>query len=185
MRVAPKHGREPAVEVPPHRELLARRLGVPVEDPDPGRALAKLGEERIDRAEGIVLLGHEDSPEGVHDERPVADDPARARIARRQVQRANAEVERIDLLEEGPLVPDVVPVGDHVGARVADLTSDLTGEPRAAGGVLAVHDHEVDASFAPDGGEKRGDGLAAGLSDDIADEEDPHAEVSKGARSAD
>ena len=158
---------------------------MPVEDADPRRALAELREERVDRTERIVLLGHEDAPERIDDEHSVLDDPAFTGISRGQVQRPDAELERVDLFEKGALVPDMVSVGDDVGARTVDLACDLTREARTAGGVLTIQDHEIDVSFAPDRGEQCGNGLAAGLSDNVADEEDPHTEVSKGARSAD
>src|SRR4029079_16407166 len=98
--------------MPPHRELLARGLRVPVEDADLRRAVAELREKRIDRAERIVLLRHEDSSDRVHHERTLPDDPALARIPRREVQRTNAILACIDLLQETALVPHVVAVRD-------------------------------------------------------------------------
>ena len=39
------------------------------------------------------------------------------------------------------------PSRDHVGARGEDLVRELRGEPDAVGGVLAVHDAEVDVEL--------------------------------------
>src|SRR5207302_3154439 len=97
-------------------------------------------------------------------------EPAFAWIPRRQVQRPDAEGERVDLFQEGPLVPDVVAVGDDVGARFVDLAGDLSGESGTAGGVLAVDDHEVDGALARDHGHECPTGLTTALPHHIADE---------------
>src|SRR5436853_270178 len=89
--------RIPRLWLPLHRELLARRFRMPIEDADLRRAVAELREERIDRAERIVLIGHEDAPDRVDDERTFLDDPAFAGIPRREVQRPDAVLERVDL----------------------------------------------------------------------------------------
>ena len=83
------------------------------------------------------------------------------------------------------MVPHVIPVGDDVRTGIMDLARDLTRQPRTPRGVLAVDDDEVDPPFAFDRRDERRDRLTAGLTDDIADEEDPHRDVSKGARSVD
>ena len=147
---------------------------MPVEDADFRRAVAELREERVDRAEGVVLIGHEDAPDRVHDERTFLDDPTFAWIPRREVQRPDAVLERVDLFEKAPLVPDVVSVRDDVRASVVDLARDLAGQARATGGVLAVDDDEVDAAFALQGGNERANRLTTRLSDDVAHEQDSH-----------
>jgi hypothetical protein len=95
-------------------------------------------------------------------------------VPRREVERPQAVLERVDLLQERPLVPNVVAVGDHVRTGFADLPRDLRGQAGPARRVLAVHDAEVDPSLAPELRHERRHRLAAGLADDVADEEDPH-----------
>ena len=180
MGVAAEDRREAPVEMPAHRELLARRFGVPVEDAHLRRALAQLFQEQVERAERVVLLGHEHATYGVCDERPFRDRPAASRIPRRKVERPHAEVQRIDLLEEDALIPHVVAVRDDVRARFTELGRDLAGEPAAARCVLAVDDREVDPALGTDLWNERRHGLPSGFADDIADEENPH--LSRAAR---
>jgi hypothetical protein len=69
----------------------------------------------------------------------------------------------------------VVSVRDDVRAGVAQLARDFAGEPGATRGVLAVENAEVDLSLPLDGREQRRDRLTSGLTDDVADKEDPQA----------
>ena len=173
--MAADDGGKPSVEVPPHRELLARGLRVPVEDAHLRRALAELRQQPIQGAEGIVLVRHEHAADRVHDESALRDEPATAGIARRKVQRTERVVERVDLLEERALVPHVVPVRDDIGAGRSDLVRDRRREPGSTGRVLAVHDREADLALVLDAGQQRRETLPPRPPDHVADEEDPHA----------
>jgi hypothetical protein len=150
VRVRADDGREATVEVPAHGDLLARGFGVPVEDAHPWRIPAQLIEKTVDRAERIVRRRHERATDRVHDEYVLDHDPTTSGIARREIDRPDREWEQLDVVEELPLVPDVVPVGDDVRAVGVELARDVGGESRAARGVLTIHDREVDAPILSD-----------------------------------
>jgi hypothetical protein len=68
--------------------------------------------------------------------------------------------------------PHVVSERDHVGARREQALGDLRREPRAVGGVLSVHDAEVDVQLLAQGRQPLFDGAATGRAEDVRDEEE-------------
>ncbi len=90
-----------------------------------------------------------------------------------------------DELERLALVPDVIAGGDHVDARRQDLEHVLARDAGAARGVLAVGDHEVGVVMRGERPHVPADQIAAGATDDVADEEQFHPRdgVSIGTRS--
>src|SRR2546427_7884317 len=143
-------GREAAVEMPAHRDLLTRRLGVPVENAHARRVAPELFEQRVDRAERVVRRRHEGAADGIHDEDILDHDPAAPRIARREIDRPDREREELDVVEELPLIPDVIPIRDDVRAVRVELARDVGGKSCSTRGVLAVHDREVDLALRAD-----------------------------------
>jgi len=64
--------------------------------------------------------------------------------------------------------------GDRIGAGVDQLMVDRLGDAEAAGGVLAVDDHEIERPVGDQLGQQVGNGEAPGTADDVADEENAH-----------
>ena len=64
--------------------------------------------------------------------------------------------------------------GDYVGSEIEELFGDGGGDAEAAGGVFAVDDEEIDGVGFQDVGEMFADDVAAGRTEDIADEKDVH-----------
>src|SRR5687768_11478464 len=172
VRVGTDDGGEAAVEMPAHRDLLARRFGVPIENADARGVAAELIEEAVEGAERVVGGRHERPSDRVHHKNVLDHDPPSSRIAGREVDRPDREREQLDVVEELALVPDVVPVRDHVRAGGIELARDVGREPRAARGVLTVHDREVDPIFLADLREERLDRVAPRTTNDVANKQD-------------
>jgi len=66
----------------------------------------------------------------------------------------------------------VVAKRHHVCARGQELVRELRRQPRAVGGVLAVHDAEIDGELLLQLREALLDGAAARRAEDVGDEED-------------
>ncbi len=137
------------VEVPAHPDLLARRLGVHVDEDVVG-----LSREGV---QGGIGLG-ERRPPRVHEQvaRQRHDPQPRPRRARRRTSRGPGWLRRkfagrrisSSLVEVGvdlALAVGVVAERDHVDAGGEQLIGDLRGDSEAAGHVLAVDDDEVRA----------------------------------------
>ena len=58
------------------------------------------------------------------------------------------------------LVPDVIAGCHHIGAGIDRLQKNVLGDTEAAGGVLAVHHHEIEAIALAQGGQRLDDGAA-------------------------
>jgi len=71
-------------------------------------------------------------------------------------------------------VPDVIAGGDDVGSEVEEFFGDGGGDAEASGGVFAVDDEEIDGVGFEDVGEMLAYDVAAGRSEDVADEENVH-----------
>ena len=150
VRVRADDGRDLAVEMPAHRDLLRRRLGVEVHEDDPRARLERLDLLQHDR-ERIVDVRHEDAAHDVDH----ADGPAvlGAREIAAVAGHAGGVVGRpqqarlgADVVERFLLVPDVIARRHHVDAPVEELVADFAGDAEAGRGVLGVGDDEVDAS---------------------------------------
>ncbi len=70
---------------------------------------------------------------------------ALARRAGREIDGPEQAVVTLDEYQRLALVADVIAGGHHVGAGVEQLGQDRLGDAEAAGGVLAVHHHEIGA----------------------------------------
>jgi hypothetical protein len=58
--------------------------------------------------------------------------------------------DRAQIVDDLALIPHVIAGGQNVGAEVEELFGDGRCEPEAAGGILRIHDHEVDLAFLDD-----------------------------------
>ena len=166
---ADKRG-DASVDVMRHRHLLARRLGVEIDEH--GDVLRDFGEDAVDRLERTVHRLHEDATLNVHDcelecwsgdERPSA-----AGAFGSEVDRTDDALQCADLPRELLLAPRVVAERDRVRARVEDLLRERCGEPRARRAVLGIDHDGGKRKLAPDALELLRENTPAGTSDDVA-----------------
>ena len=188
VRVRADHGGDTTVEVVAHRVLLARRIAVHVdEDGDHARRLEG-GDLAIHHAEGIVEVAHEDASLHVHHPQPPP--VGRLRNAAAAARRTFRIVGRPEQLRGGVLEvrhdlalrPDVIAAGHEIDLAGEQLLGAVGGDPGAAGAVLHVGDHEVDALFRDELGDEVLHGLPAGLSKDVSEEQDFHGRRTRRAR---
>src|SRR6266568_1912287 len=174
VRVGAHHGARPAVQVPTHGGLLRGGLGVHVAEHDLYVWVG--GKDLIGGAERVVQWVEEDPADEVHDQdlvpRGVDDAPALARRRRRIVRGTQHVMQARQLAQELLLGEDVVAGGDHVRAGALELGRDLRGQAEAAGRVLAVEHRQVRAQPFLEARQDRLHPVAAGMADDIRDEED-------------
>src|SRR3990170_2317072 len=135
------------VEIPAHRDLFARGLGVEVQDDDP-RPLAYPLDLRPHHAKRVIDLGHEHASLEVEhgDGHPILrgrDGRPAARHAGRVVERSDNARLRVEEFVGVPMLPDVVAAGDDIHAGAEDLVRHLTAQPRASGRVLTIGDDEA------------------------------------------
>src|ERR1700730_15558715 len=64
----------------------------------------------------------------------------------------------------------MVAEGDGIGAGIDEFLVDLLRDPKTAGGVLAIDDHEIERPVADHAGQMFRDGGATGPADHVADE---------------
>jgi len=186
VRVRADHRGHATVEVPAEADLLARRLGVHV-DEHVVDAVAEALEHRVDLDERRPPGPQVEVAREVHDAEPhsvaLDDRVAAARLRAQVVRRAHdprlvVEV-RVDLLA----VIGVVAERDDVDARGEQLVGDLRGDPEAAGDVLAVDDDEGGREALAEAGEQAEQRPPPEAADEIADEEDGRRGVGHGAYS--
>ena len=166
-----------------HRLLLARRLGVHVDDDGVGALPQRTGGQlAIDRGEGIVERVHEDAAHGIDDEdaRAVPGLEQRRAAARRAggiVERPNEARRALDEHQRLLLVPGMIAERDRVGAGVDQFAVDRLGDAEAAGGVLAVDHDEIELPVADEAGQALGDDGPPAAADDVADEQNAHTQL--------
>ena len=78
------------------------------------------------------------------------------------------------VIEQLAFVPDMVAGGHHVGAEIEQLLGDLGRHAKAAGGVLDIHDGEVDVMGFAHVADVFAHDFATCAAEDVADEEDVH-----------
>jgi hypothetical protein len=105
---------------------------------------------------------------------------APARRAGREIDRPQQALVLGDVGNDVALVPDVIAGGDAIHSGVVQLGADLGRDTEACRRVLAVDHDEIEAELAAQARHVARHRLAAGTSDDIAAEQDPHA-LNKGA----
>ena len=187
MGVGAEDGGDAAVEIPAESYFFAGGFGVEVEEDHLGVGVAlDEGEEFVGFAEGVVAGGHEDAALEVEDgvlgavaEGAFVDTEAGGSVG---VVGGAEDAAAADVgvggdghvLEDFLLVPDVVAGGDDVGTEVEELFGEGGGDAEASGGVFAVDDEEIDGVGFEDVGEVLADDVAAGRTEDVADEENVH-----------
>ena len=134
----------------------------------------------IDRGERIVERIHEDTAHGIDHQ------SARAVLGfdhgRAAAGRAGRIVQRPDqprlALDEGQrllLVPGVVAERHGIGAGVEQFASGGLGDAEAAGCVLAIGDHQIELPVAHQLGQALIDNGSPAASDNVANQQNPHA----------
>ena len=178
MGVGADHEAGAAVAEKAHALLLAGRLAVEIDHDGVGRLAQRTGVEfAVDRVEGIVERLHEDAAHGVDDQRALAvlgvdQGRAAARRMARKIQRTDQARRALDEDQRLLLIPGVVAERDRVRAGIEQFLVDRLGDAEAAGGILAIDDDEIERPVTDHAGQMFGDGGAAGLADDVTDEED-------------
>ena len=143
-------GADTAVEVDAEGVLLARELAVEVDDADGWQWLRCLFDQPVELRERILDGGHVGSALEVEDSHfgavpgveytPTSPGDAVGAV----VERPEDPFLVLELRVNLALVPDVIPRGDHVDARVEHRLGRGGGQAHAAGYVLAVGRDEVD-----------------------------------------
>ncbi len=178
--VGPDDRRDLAVEVMAHRGLLARGLGVEVHEDGAAPLGLQRGDLRERGREGVVERLHEDAPLEVDHAQlaPVGrldHLAAAAGGAGRVVGGAQeARVGRLEVWTDLALRPDVVAAREQVDLRRQDLVRGLGRDAQPVGGVLGVGHHQVRGEPGYEARDQPLHGLPAGLSEDVAEEEDFH-----------
>jgi hypothetical protein len=175
-----------AVQMPAQADLLARRLGVHV-DEDVVDLAVELREHVLDLDERGAARPQEEVAGQVDDPEPdpvALDDRVAAPRLRAQVVRGADDprlvVEvRVDLLA----VVRVVAERDRVDAGAEQLVGDLRRDPEPAGDVLAVDDDERGVVALAQTGQQPEQRPPAQPAHEIADEEDGRGAVGHGAYS--
>jgi hypothetical protein len=178
MRVRAEDGGRPAVEVDRHRDLLARRLTVEVEQED-RRLPQGLLHERVHHLERPHRRGHEQVAEQIEDRdpRPVAGPghgPTASRRGGREVGGPNDAVRSGEIGRDLLPAPDVVAERDHVDARFEQPAGELRRDPDPVGRVLAVGDDEVEVELVAQPGQQLLDRAHARTAVHVSDEENSH-----------
>jgi len=175
--VGAEHRGDAAVEVPAERHLLARHLGVEVDDDDVGLTFEAveqgvgLDEGRASRLQlhGSAEVDHRDSAAADLDDRVAA-----AGIAAWVV---GGPYDTLLTVEEAvglAMAVDVVAGRDHIGAGLEDVGGGALGDAQPAGRVLPVDDHQLGVVALAQCRHRGGKPAAARAADDVADEQDLH-----------
>ena len=153
------------------------RFGVDVDD----RGVAPLAERAeaelaLDDGERIVERVHEDAAEDIDDQEPRAlraldHRGAPSRRAGGVIGRPDQARLALDEHERLALVEGVIAERHRIDADGAEFLENGFGEAKAAGGVLAVDDDEIEPPAGAQDGNLLENGGAARPPDDVADEE--------------
>ena len=165
MRVGAHDRGHAAVQVPPHRHLFARGLGVEVHNHKVGFT-GKPREDGVHRRERVVDGFHKDAAQEAYDAHAFAlaateHRESLPRRLRRVVGRP--QYPRVRLQQRQDLFPlkDVVPGRDAVHPAVEERLHRLRRQTAPARDVLRVHDHEREVVLADEPGHQFRDDLAS------------------------
>ena len=163
-------GSSRASDVVRHRHLLARRLGVEVDEH--GNVLRNLGEDSVDRLERTVDGLHEDASlhvdDGELERRRGYKRPPAARAFGGEVRGPDDALKGANLPGKLLLPPGVVAKRDRIGARIENLLRERRGKARARRAVLGVHDDGGKQELAPEALELLRKNSPSGAADDVA-----------------
>ena len=176
VRVRADHGRHATVEIARHGDLLARRLGVEVDEDHLRRRRGLLHQlvDELERARGDL---QKERAHQVHDRDRLAaarrdHDEAAPRRVPRHVGRSRDPLGARQPLDELPPTPGVVAECDRVGARTEKLLGETGSQPDAVSGVFPVYDAEIDVELLAQRAQPLLDRAAPRRAKHVRDEED-------------
>ena len=175
VRVRSEHRRDAAVEVARERDLLARRLGVEVDDDD-GRRAPRLLDEAVGGEERALERIEREDPEQVDHRDTVVHREAAAGRPRRHVRGSQDAVGAREVRREVLLPPGPVAERHDVGAAREQLVGELRGDAASGRCVLAVDDAEVDAELLAERRQAHLDGATTRSTEHVGDEQDANSE---------
>jgi hypothetical protein len=175
--VGANHGADATIKESSHCDLLARRLGVHVDEND-GRLLAEPRYLLVHDEEGILERRvHERAPLGVHHRdldprtvRKLEHDRAVAGSAGWVVNRTEETRLGVEVRDDLPLVPDMIATGDDSDTAAQKIDADLRRNPAPSRRVFTVHDDEIDPPFHAPTRDRFYDGFASGFANDVTEE---------------
>jgi len=176
--VRPEHRGHAAVEPGRERDLLARRLGVDVDD-DHRRRLACLLHQLVDDLPHAVRGIEEERTEEIDDRDGGAvacldhGEPAAGRLAL-EVRGAHDRRRRGQIGADLLAAPRMVAKRERVRAGCEEALGKPRRDADAVRDVLAVDDAGVDLEALAQVGQQRLDRVAAGATHNVADEQQPH-----------
>jgi len=172
--VGPDDGAHATVEEPAHADLLARCLGVHI-DEDVVDAPAQVGQDRVDLDEGRAPGAQEEVARERDDAEAhaaaVDDDGAVAGLRAQVVGGPDDPLLLVEVGVDLAAAVGVVAERDDVDAAVEELVGELRRDPEPAGDVLAVDHDEVRRMLRAQSGEQAEQRPPAEAADDVADEE--------------
>ena len=159
-----------------HRLLLARRFGVEVDDHQPDRRI-ETGQNPVRGDERRRQRLHERLPFQIDHRvrrpyRQFADEDPDARVAFRVVRGPQQSWYPVEERHTFPLRPGVIAGCHAVDRQRTELVEHRRGHAAAAGGILDVDDHRVDAVAVDQLRQQARQGAAPRLADHIADKEE-------------
>ena len=175
----PEDGRDAAVGKMAERHLLARRLGVKI-DQDRRRVDAELefSEQLVQPGERIVERIHEEPAHQIDDENALLADrmkpPVGAGRSLWKVRRAQHPRIPVEIGDDLTLVPDVIAGGQHIDFGIVKFAAEALGQAPARRRVLGIDDDQVEGEPTTQGRHVLFYGLTAGPSDNIATKQDFH-----------
>jgi hypothetical protein len=172
MGVGAADGGNLAIEKAAHGDFLTGRLGVDI-DEDELRFFAHADDFLLDGEEGIFEQRlHEGAALNADDADfslgGFEDDGALPWSVGGVIERAQKARLGDDVAGGFFLVPDVVAGGDDGDSRAEQIDGNLSRDATASGGVLAVHDHEINVQLFPQSGQHFDDGATAWRAYDVA-----------------
>jgi len=184
--VGAHHGGHAPVEEPAEADLLARGLGVHV-DEHVIDLTVEAAEDRLDLHEGGAPGAQVEVARQVDHAEPDAaaldDRPATPGLDAEVVGRADDVLLLVEVAEDLAAVVGVVAERDDVHAGAEQLVGDLRRDAEPAGHVLAVDDHERRPVALAQRRQQPEQRAPAEPADEVADEEDGRGRVGHGAYS--
>src|SRR5579871_717829 len=80
----------------------------------------------------------------------------------------------VEVVDDLPLVPDVIAGGQHIAAKVEKLVGDSRCNAEPAGRIFRISDHQVDLVGLHDVSNMVAHNLAAGAAENISNKENLH-----------